>query len=556
VTEHVTSGVGGLEADTWHGAAVRRYPPTAPTLVETLHRGRRLWGGRPLVVDDDSGTTTYAEFADLVEGAAHHLRHELGLDPGDRVAVALPNGLDIAVAIWACARAHLVFVGLSTRLAPDSWAYLLEHSRAAVLLSAPEHLVACREAATTAGLEPARVLEVGDHLVGHVRPWPDECTGGDWAVPHEDDTYAVIYTSGTTGRPKAIRMTHRGTMQAAEHYVRAFGLSERDRTAVTFPFYYLSGHVTQLNPAMLSGGSVVPVREMHPRAVVELCERHDVTWLDIVPTLLALLPKVPGFAWPRLPRLRLAVYGGSPMPPGVVEVLRARMPQTRLVDTLGLTETAVAFCCLYDHEIERRAGSVGRPIPTADLRVVDDHDRDVPPGQPGELLVRGPFLTPGYDRDDEATALAFAGGWFHTGDVGRIDDEGYVYVLDRKKDMIIRGGNKVFSVEVEQLLGRLDEVDQVAVFGVPDRTGGEVVAAVVVPRAGADVDPQALRRHVREHLAGYAVPRVLEVVDEIPRNRTGKVDKNMLRDRYRPPARVTPPSTGERRTPRSPAPPR
>ncbi len=533
MAQGITSGAGSLVDDTWHGAPVRRYPTPAPTLVENLDRGRRLFGGRPLVVDD-TATTTYAEFAVLVEGAAHHLRHDLGLEPGDRVAVALPNGLDIAVAIWACARAHLVFVGLSTRLAPESWAHLLGHSRAAVLLAAPEHLAAGRTAAAAAGLADQRVLEVGDHLTGRRRPWPDDLARGEWPVPHEDETYGVIYTSGTTGRPKAIRMTHRGTMQAAEHYVRTFGLTEHDRTAVTFPFYYLSGHVTQLNPAMLSGGSVVPVRELHPRVVVELCERHDVTWLDIVPSLLALLPKVPGFAWPSLPRLRLAVYGGSPMLPGVVDVLRQRMPQMRLVDTLGMTETAVAFCCLYDHEIERRSGSVGRPIPIADLRVVDDAGHDVPQGDAGELLVSGPFLTPGYDDDDEATAAAFDGGWFRTGDIARIDDEGYVYVLDRKKDMIIRGGNKVFSVEVEQLLGRLDEVAQVAVFGVPDRTGGEVVAAAVVPTPGADVDPQVLRRHVREHLADYAVPRLVEVVHEIPRNRTGKVDKTVLRERYAP----------------------
>ncbi|HZI98938.1 MAG TPA: AMP-binding protein [Actinomycetales bacterium] len=531
----ITSGVGGLLDDVWHGVAVRRYPTAAATLVDNLDRGRRLWPDRSLVVDDGSGTTTYAEFAELVEGAARHLRDGLRLEPGDRVAVALPNGLDIAVAIWACARAHLVFVGLPTRLAPDSWAYLLQHSRAAVLLSAPEHLAASREAAAAAGLDA--VHEVADHLVGHRSPWPDDLTEGPWPVPPEDETYAVIYTSGTTGRPKAIRMTHRGTMQAAEHYVRALGLTETDRTAVTFSFHYLSGHVTQMNPAMLSGGSVVPVRELHPRAVVELCERHDVTWLDIVPSLLALLAKVAAFAWPQLPRLRLAVYGGSPMLPGVVEVLRERMPQMRLVDTLGMTETAVAFCCLYDHEIERRRGSVGRPIPTADLRLVDDDGADVPAGGTGELLVRGPFLTPGYDADDEAKARAFTDGWFHTGDVARIDDEGYVYVLDRKKDMIIRGGNKVFSVEVEQLLGRLDEVGEVAVFGVPDRTGGEVVAAVVVPSPGAEVDPQALRRHVREHLADYAVPRHVDVVEEIPRNRTGKVDKLALRNGFSAAAR-------------------
>ncbi len=530
----VWSGVDDLVADTWHGAPVRRYRSTAPTLVECLDRGRRRWPDRPLVVSDmgdmgdvgDVATATYADFAELVEGSARHLVEDLGLRRGDRLAVCLPNGLDIAVAIWACARAGLVFVGLSTRLAPDAWAYLLEHSRAGLVLTDQDHLPGLRKAARAAGLPVHRVIEVGGHLSGRRERWRD-----DEAAPPEDATYAVIYTSGTTGRAKAIRMTHRGTMQAAEHYVRAFGLSPSDRTAVTFPFSYLSGHVTQLNPAMLSGGSVVPVTDLRPSAIVELCTRHQVTWLDIVPSLLAQLPRVEGFGWPALPALRLAVYGGSPMLPGVVERLRAMAPQLRLCDAYGLTETAVAFCCLYDHEMRRKPGSVGRPIPTADVRLVDDDGRDVPAGAPGELWVRGPFLTPGYDRDPQANAAAFTDGWFHTGDIARIDEEGYVFVLDRKKDMIIRGGMKVFPAEVEACLAAHADVAEVAVLGVPDRTAYEAVAAYVVAAPGATVDALVLSRHVRERIADYAAPRFVRVVDALPRNRTGKVDKVALRER-------------------------
>jgi acyl-CoA synthetase (AMP-forming)/AMP-acid ligase II len=526
VTVRVVAGsTPDLLADTWLGAATRRYPTAAPTIVHNLARGRRLHADRPLVVDEaDDGTattTTYAQFADLVEGAAAELA-EQGLRPGARVAVALPNGLDIAVAIWACARAGFVFVGLSTKLPPAQWRALLEHSGASAAFAAPEHLDALADAGS--GLD-VRVEPVTDLFSGRPRPWRDHAP-----LPAEDATYAIIYSSGTTGRPKAVRMVHRCVMQAAEHYVRALSLIETDRTAVTFPFYYLSGHVTQLNPAMLSGGSVVPVRTSRPSAVVELLERHGVTWLDVVPSLLGLLTRVDGFAWPALGHLRLAVYGGSPMLSGVVDRMRARMPQTRLVDTYGLTETSVAFCCAVDGELDRRPGSVGRPIPIADLRVVDGDGRDVPVGEPGELWVRGPFVTPGYDGDDEATAAAITDGWFHTGDVGRIDDEGYVFVLDRVADTINRGGLKVFSAEVERVLTTRPEVAEAAVFGVPDRLGGEAVAAVVVAAPGATVDADELRLHVRRQLADYAAPRWLRVVDALPRNRTGKVDKVALRN--------------------------
>ena len=217
------------------------------------------------------------------------------------------------------------------------------------------------------------------------------------------------------------------------------------------------------------------------------------------------------------------------MPISTVAALRQRMPQLRLYDAYGLTETHSPATILLDSEFRRKPGSVGRPLPCAEVRVVDDDGRDVPVGEPGELWVKGPMVTPGYFGDPAATAAAITDGWLHTGDYARVDDEGYVFILDRKKDMIMRGGNKVYSVELEYLLVSHPDIAEAAVFGVPDRLAYESVAAYVVPAAGRTVDPAAVQSWVAGRMADYAVPRHVRVVDEIPRNRTGKIDKKGLR---------------------------
>jgi acyl-CoA synthetase (AMP-forming)/AMP-acid ligase II len=207
------------------------------------------------------------------------------------------------------------------------------------------------------------------------------------------------------------------------------------------------------------------------------------------------------------------------------------MPQLRLYDAYGLTETHSPATILLDSEFRRKPGSVGRPLPCADVRVVDDDGADVPVGEPGELLIRGPMVTPGYFGDDAATGAAITDdGWLRTGDYARVDDEGYVFILDRKKDMIMRGGNKVYSVELEYLLVSHPDIAEAAVFGVSDRLAYESVAAYVVPATGRTVDPATVQNWVAKHMAAFAVPRHIRVVDVIPRNRTGKIDKLALRE--------------------------
>jgi len=520
----LSPGPGDLALEPWLGTEVRCYPDRVRTIVEALDRAVGLFPDT-VALETPEGDVTYAELAELVEGAAERLAEE-GLVAGDRLAVALRNGLDIVVAIWACARAGFVFVGLSTRLAPAQWAYMLSHSGASLALGHPEMADGLRAGAAEAGLPADRVREVGDHLTGRRRPWRGEAV----PFPDEDATYAVVYTSGTTGRPKASQVVHRGTLHSAIAYVRILALTAGDRTAIVFPLYYVTGHVAQVTPMMLVGGTSVTVAEVVPRDFVRLIGQRRITYLMVVPSIWPLLLRDPDFAWPDLAHVEIGAFGGSPVPISTIAALRRRMPQLRLYDAYGLTETHSPATILLDSEFRRKPGSVGRPVPCAEVRVVDDDGRDVADGGVGELWVRGPMVTPGYFGDVAATAAAITDGWLHTGDFARVDDEGYVFILDRKKDMIMRGGNKVYSVELEYLLVSHPDIAEAAVFGVPDRLAYEAVAAYVVPAAGRGVEVAAVQQWVAGRMADYAVPRHVRVVEAIPRNRTGKIDKNALRE--------------------------
>jgi acyl-CoA synthetase (AMP-forming)/AMP-acid ligase II len=513
-----------LVLEPWLGTQVRCYPDRVRTIVEALDRAVRLFPDT-VALETPEGDVTYAELAQLVEGAAERLAEE-GLVAGDRLAVCLRNGLDILVAIWAAARSGLILVGLSTRLAPAQWAYMLAQSGASLALGHPEFADGLRAAGAEAGLPADRVRDVGDHLRGRHRPW----LGRAVPFPDEDSTYAVIYTSGTTGRPKASRVVHRGTMHSATAYVRILGLTAGDRTAIVFPLYYATGHMAQVTPMMLVGGTSVTVAEVVPRDFVRLIRERRITYLMVVPSIWPLLLRDPDFAWPDLAHVEIGAFGGSPVPISTIAALRRRMPQLRLYDAYGLTETHSPATILLDSEFRRKPGSVGRAVPCAEVRVVDDAGHDVPPGEPGELWVRGPMITSGYFGDPAATAAAITDGWLHTGDYARLDDEGYVFVLDRKKDMIMRGGNKVYSVELEYLLVSHPDIAEAAVFGVPDSLAYESVAAYVVPAAGRSIDTPTVQTWVAGRMADYAVPRHVRVVDAIPRNRTGKIDKKGLRE--------------------------
>ena len=510
------AGPDALVEELVRGVPVRCYAARPRSVVEVLEQALPAYADDVLLVDPALGrTVTYDGFARLVEGAAAGLLAR-GLAAGDRVAVLVRNGLEAAVAIWACARAGLLHVGLPADAPAARLAQLVELVQPSLVLAAPDLLALAHEAAGGAPVEDCAVLLAAE------RPWR---TG--LALPDEDTTYSLIATSGTTGRPKAVRVTGRMTGHAAVFYAGALGLRPADRTAIHLPFAWVSGHVTQLTPAMLTGGSAVTMAAFSAPALVDVAVAHGVTWLDVVPSIWELLLRTTTFRLPELAGVRIAVFGGAPAPPGTLDRVRERLPQLRLVDVYALSETCAPVTCLPDVEALRRPGTVGRPAPYAEVRLVGPDGAEVPRGEAGEVWVRSPAVTPGYWGDDAAPITP--DGWLRTGDLARMDDEGYLSVGGRAVDLILRGGVNIFPAEVERALLATGVLADAAAVGVPSPVSGENVAAAVVARPGAHVDPAALQRAVRDALGAHAVPRPVRVVDALPRGRNGKVDRAAVR---------------------------
>jgi long-chain acyl-CoA synthetase len=512
-------GPDALVEEVVRGVPVQCYAERPRSVVEVLERALATSAPDVLLIDPAlDRTVSYDGFARLVEGAAGALRGR-GLEPGDRVAVLLRNGLEAAVAIWACARAGLVHVGLPADAPVARLQALLALTTPALLLAQPDLAATAREAAAS----QVPVADAGDVLLASEAAWRAGA-----ALPDQDTTYSLIATSGTTGRPKAVRVTGRMTGHAAAFYVRTLGLTPADRTPIHLPFAWVSGHVTQLTPAMLSGGSAVTMASFSAAALVDVAVEHRVTWLDVVPSIWELLLRTPAFRLPELAGVRLAVYGGAPAPAGTLDRVRERLPQLRMVDVYALSETCAPVTWLPDTEALRRPGSVGRPAPYCEVRLVAPDGSDVDRHEPGEIWVRSPAVTPGYWGDDPAPLTE--DGWLRTGDLARCDEEGYLYVGGRAVDLIIRGGVNIYPAEVERALLGAGTVADVAVVGVASALTGQNVAAAVVALPGVDVDPAALQRAVRDAVGAHAVPRPLRMVDALPRNPNGKVDRAAVRD--------------------------
>ncbi len=500
------------------GVRVRCLAERPSSLVDLLQGALREHAGRVLLVDPALGrTVTFEGFARLVEGAAARLLRE-GLHPGDRVAVSVPNGLAAAVALWACARAGLVHVGLPVGTPVPRAAALLALTGPRLLLTTEGLADAAADAVVGARLRDTPVRGAGQLLLADELPWDD-----GRPLPGEDETYCLIGTSGTSGAPKAVRVTGRMTGHAAEHYSRLLALTPADRTAIHLPFAWVSGHVTQLAPAMRSGGSAVTMPAFSAAALAHVVGEYGVTWLDVVPSIWELLLRDPTFGVPAFAAVQAAVFGGAPAPPGTLDRVREQLPGVALYDVYGLSETCAAVAVLSDSEAAGHPGTVGRAVAFADLRVRGPGGEASCTGT-GELEVRSPTVTPGYWGDSEPPPLT-DDGWLRTRDLARIDGDGFVTIVGRAGDMVIRGGVNVHPAEVELALLSVGSLADAAVVGVPSRVAGENLAAAVVALPEVTVDVPALQRAVREQVGLHAVPRPIRVLESLPRNRNGKLDR-------------------------------
>lgn len=495
--------------------------------------------GRTAIHDGDY-RATYAEHGRRALRLADAIRHQLGLARGEAFAVMSANRHEYAELYHAAYLGAGVIVPVNLRLSPVELRHVISHSGARALfvddLVGPMLLRALEEAGMA---PPGPVVLMGDGDVAHDVRYEDLVDAGRETLlpePEEDDETLIMYTGGTTGLPKGASSDQRAAV------LNLYRCGVRGRTGYTpgavylhhIPLFHISGMTSLLTTTVMGEESVI-LTGFEPGQAIEVIERHGVNELAMVPTMIAMVLDHPSFRPERLASIRRLGYGAAPMPAALLDRMRAALPGVELTQGYGMTECAVLT--ILDPEDHHREPyllrSVGRALPGIELAILDAEGQPCPAGVDGEICVRTGSVMRGYHDDPEATAEAFRGGWFHTGDAGRLDADGYLYLADRLKDMIITGGENVFSLEVEDAVGSHPAVAQVAVIGVPHDLWGEQVHAVVVLRPEAEVTEDELREHARTRIAGYKVPKSMELTREpLPLSAAGKILKRELRSRW------------------------
>lgn len=506
-----------------------------------LSRARTFHADRPAVIDGDI-RLTYSQLADRVDRLASALVG-LGLEPGDRIAILDWNSLRYLEAYYACAQAGLAFLPLNVRLAAPDLGYILNDSEAkALMLSAPFLGLYEEVRGNAPSLETVIALDVPDGpaglhdyetLLAAARPRREPVPSGP------DDVILIYYTSGTTGEPKGVCLTNRNMYFGGVDPLVVMNIDRNDIWLHAAPMFHLADSWAVWAMPM-AGGTQIAVH-FDPDRVLGLIERERVTITALPATLIAMTANHPDVGKFDITSIRQILYGGSPTPLGVLRKAAETFRPGVFLHTYGITETAGIVSCLdpSEHTLDvppggiHRAASAGVPAPFIDLRVVDDDGNDLRAGEIGEIALGGPKIMKEYWRKPEATRTALRDGWYRSGDMGWVDDTGAVYLVDRKKDMIITGAENVYSVEVENVLSTHPAVLEVAVIGVPHPLWGEAVKAVVVPHEGHSVSEAELIGFCRGKIAGYKIPKSIDLRDEpLPKTGPGKVAKRRLRDPY------------------------
>ncbi|TQS42100.1 acyl-CoA synthetase [Cryptosporangium phraense] len=488
-------------------------------------RRRRMSPERPALWFD-GGTTTHEQFADRVRRVAGGLSR-LGVRRDDRVAWFGANHPAALETLYACGQLGAIWVPVNARFTASEARYVLEHSGASLVVHGKGHGAVAAQLRTTTTI-PTWVAAEPDGTDS----LPYEEILADPEARDEpvtlDDPCLIMYTSGTTGRPKGAVLTHGNMTWACLNQILGFDFAQDERTLALAPLFHIGGLNGTVNPTLLRGGSVVIVRAFDPASILATIEEQRITSFFAVPTMLDAMARDPGFTSRDLSSLRTVAAAGAPLP---MHTLRTWLDRGLTVQqAYGMTETAPAGTVLDSADAIAHVGSAGRPQFFTDVRVVRTDGTETAPDEIGEVVLQGPNVMAGYWREPERSAEVLVDGWYHSGDAGSVDADGFLTIRDRYRDMYISGGENVYPAEVESALRDLPSVAEAAVVGVADETWGEVGRAFVVLTDGADPDAAQLRAALRERLAGFKVPRDFSFVPELPKTATGKIRKAELRE--------------------------
>jgi long-chain acyl-CoA synthetase len=530
----------GVSTKTWKHA-----PPSLKSVLESS-RGH---ADKTFIVYEDE-RYTFEEHFQRAARLANVMVKDWGLAKGDRVAIAMRNFPEWSIAFWAAASVGGVVVPLNSWWKGEELEYGLSDSGARFLFADAKRAEILESHLGGLPLDRVVVARTEGAPTGHLR-FEDvvESAGGEATLPDveigpEDDA-TIFYTSGTTGNPKGALGTHRNI--CGNLLSLAFGqargalrngetlesLSERGQNAqlISVPLFHATGCHAILVANTAFAGKLVMMYKWDPERALELIEREKITTFGGVPAMVWQVLESPEFGKRDLSSVRGVGYGGAPAAPELVRRIKDEFPEVSPANGYGLTETSSVTTINVGEDYVRKPESCGIPVPVVEVKVVDPDGNELGTDTVGELWIKGPNVVKGYWNKPEATAESFTDGWLHSGDLATIDEEGFVYIVDRAKDMVIRGGENVYCVEVESVLYDHEDVIDAAVVGLPDKVLGEEVGAIVQLRSGATVDEQALREHVSARLASFKVPVRIDIRDEpLPRNANGKIVKRQLRD--------------------------
>lgn len=504
-----------MQADMNWFALLAHHATRSPDKAMTVYRGE---------------TTTYGEMARRATALAGGLS-ERGVSRGEVVALLSYNCPEILETIAAANYLGAIAMPINWRLAAPEVRYILEHSGARALVC-DESLIGLANEATK-GLEAALVRACvspaatdGWTTLADLRAIPSKLAR---SLAAADDVHRLMYTSGTTGRPKGVMITHANLAWKNLAHIIEFGFTSSDLGLACGPLYHVGALDLTTTSLIAAGATTIIHRTFEASAVVDELERSRVTTVWLAPAMVNAIMALPDIEQRDLSSVRVIINGGEKMPVPLIDRLRHTFPFAWFADAYGLTETVSGDTFLDRDSMLSKLGSVGRPCLYLELDIWDNQGRSVSAGERGEIVLRGPKVFKGYWRDPDATAVALAGGWFHSGDIGFRDDDGYLYIVDRLKDMIVSGGENIAGSEVERVLYEHDAVLEAAVVGRSDARWGEVPVAFVVVRQDATVTADELLQHCRTQLAKFKVPKEVTFLDALPRNPSGKVLKRELR---------------------------
>jgi len=466
----------------------------------------------------------YGELNRLGNRLAHRLTNHYGIRKGDRLAVLAENCLEFIVLFVAAQKTGCVLVPLNYRLAGPELEFLLQDSQPTILL------VEAKFKEKIEGMDAAKSIPHSWEMEDLSRFLDAKLTRPEDqpfenARFEEDHPVFILYTSGTTGFPKGALYTHKMLFWNSINTALSLVVNSDSRTVNCMPPFHTGGWNVLTTPFFHHGGYTCLMKRFEPTAVLEAIQKEEATIFMGVPTMLKMLADLPEFEKARFPSLLYLIVGGEPMPLPLIEKWHGKGVMVR--QGYGMTEVGPNLTSLHQRDAVRKMGSIGRPNFYVETRIVDEQGRECPPNAAGELLLRGPMVTPGYWRNEAATRQAFAGEWFRTGDRVLQDDEGFLYVVDRIKNMFISGGENVYPAEIERVLLEHPAVSEAAVVGVPDEKWGEVGKAFIVSKE--PVTAETILEHCRQRLAGFKVPRYLVFLEALPKSATGKTDRQALK---------------------------